>query len=263
MAAKPQTNHLDSVIDPAQPWQIRRPYGEFPSRPYTRTRKFWKTLLARANEGNPEAESELAAYFEYGCKDSRGRVLATHSSRKAAQWYRRAAEHGDSGAQLALGNLFGGKGAKANLAESLRWYKKSFRGAYASSAANNIAVTYRQNGRLRQAVAWFRKGVVKGDDAGMGVQLGIHYYWGKGVRADHASAVRLFRRAIRVANPSAISEYERDNAFFYLAIAYLEGKGVKRSISMARKLLERANKDGDHPPAARLLQRIWKELLIP
>jgi TPR repeat protein len=53
--------------------------------------------------------------------------------------------------------------------------------------------------------------------------------------------------------------YERDNAFFYLAIAYLEGKGVKKSLAMARKLLERANKDNDHPPAAWLLHRIAKE----
>lgn len=59
-------------------------------------------------------------------------------------------------------------------------------------------------------------------------------------------AVRLFRKAIRSREISEISEYERDNAFFYLAIAYLEGKGVMKSLAMARKLLERANQGDDH-----------------
>jgi hypothetical protein len=51
-----------------------------------------------------------------------------------------------------------------------------------------------------------------------------------------------------------ISEAERDDAFFYLGIAHLEGKGVSMSRATARKLLRRANVDNDHLAAQRVLQ---------
>jgi len=119
-----------------------------------------------------------------------------------------------------------------------------------SCAASNIAITHRQNGDLRKAVQWFRKSVVSGDDDAL-IQLGIHYYWGKGVRKNPIAAVRCFRKATKGKN---ICEAGRDDAFFYLGNAYLEGKGVRASASTARKLLQRANIDNDHPAAQRVLQ---------
>jgi len=44
--------------------------------------------------------------------------------------------------------------------------------------------------------------------------------------------------------------------FFYLGIAYLEGKGVRASIPTARKLFQRANIDNDHPAAHSVLQEL-------
>lgn len=256
-----ETNLLDSIIDPQKPWIVRRPYTEFPPQSYRKTVTEWNALLNRARQRDAEAEMSVAAYYEYGCKDMRGRILVKRSSRTAAKWYRLAAEHGDPGAQLALGYILDeGRGVKKNQTEALVWYKRAFRGGYIAPAVVNIAITHRQASRLRQATYWFKKAAEEGKDAGAGVQLGIHFYWGKGVRADHARAVRLFRKATIATDPTAICEFERDDAFFFLAIAYLEGKGVRKSLANARELLERAGKDGDHPPAAGLLRRITKFL---
>jgi TPR repeat protein len=101
-------------------------------------------------------------------------------------------------------------------------------------------------------VEWFRKSIAAGEDNNF-LQLGIHYYWGKGIRRNPTAAVRCFRKATRAKN---ICEAERDNAFFYLGIAYLEGKGVRMSRATAQKLLRRANVDNDHPAAQRLLQEL-------
>jgi TPR repeat protein len=144
---------------------------------------------------------------------------------------------------------------KRNTRAALFWLKRAFRGGDTSSAANNIAVTYRESEKFREAVRWFKKAVRAGD-VGDWVQLGIHLYWGNGVRADHAAAVRLFRKAIRGKN---LTECERDDANFYLAIAYLEGQGVRKSLRAARKHLEVANRDNDHLAAQRLLKQM-KEL---
>lgn len=82
---------LDSIIDPAQPWIVRRPGFDFPPYACKISANEWKELLARAKQGHAEAELRVAAFYEDGCRDKRGRILVRASNRKAAQWYRRAA----------------------------------------------------------------------------------------------------------------------------------------------------------------------------
>jgi hypothetical protein len=153
-----------------------------------------------------------------------------------------------------LGVLLGDREhADKNLREALVWLERAFR-AGDSCAANNIAITHRQNGDFKKAVQWFRKSIASGDDDAF-IQLGIHHYWGKGVRKDPIAAVRCFRKAAKGKN---ICEAGMDDAFFYLGIAHLEGKGVKASIPTARKLLQRANIDNDHPAAHSVLQELTR-----
>jgi uncharacterized protein len=242
------------VIDSRFPWKLPRASGEFPPYPFRMSVAECETLLARARQGNPEAEWEVAEYFFDGCKDKKGKIIAKRSARKAVEWLRRAAEHGCASAQCHLGVLLGDEErTDGNLREALAWLGKAFR-AGESCAASNIAITHRQKGDFRKAVQWFRKSVASGDDDAL-IQLGIHYYWGKGVRKNPTAAVRCFRKATRGKN---ICESGRDDAFFYLGIAYLEAKGVRGSIPTARKLFQRANVDNDHPAARSVLQELTR-----
>jgi hypothetical protein len=242
---------IDSVVNPLTPWILPSLYRGFPNYAAKMSAVEWKNILAKAKGGDAEAELRVAELYSDGCKDKRGRILVRISNRKAAEWYRRSAEHGCDSAQNTLGVILGGNyGVEKNVREALLWLKRAFRGDGGSSAANNIAITYRENGNLRQAVRWFRK--VSSQDESVLIQLGIHFYWGKGVRTDHQEAVRCFRKATRGKN---MSECDRDDANFYLGIAYLEGKGVRKSPRMAQKHFERANRDNDHLAAQRLLKQ--------
>ncbi len=253
MKAKKAARGIYSVVDPMSPWKIPSLYFGFPDYSSKLSPSEWKILLAKAMRGDADAELRVAECYDDGCKDRRGRILVRVSGRKAAEWYRRSAEHGCGSAQNNLGVILGGNyGVEKNVREALLWLKRAFRAGDTSCAANNIAVTYRENGHLRQAVRWFRK-VDPSHDDGTLIQLGIHSYWGKGVLTDHEEAVRLFRRAVRGKN---IWESGRDDANFYLAIAYLEGKGVRKSLRTARRHLERANRDNDHLAAQRLLKQM-------
>lgn len=245
---------FEKVVDPSCPWNLPRLKVKFRKYPYKMTSAEWKGLLARANQGDAEAEWEVAERYSDGCRDRSGKILVRYSARKAAEWFRRSAEHGFAPAQNTLGVVLSDrKTGETNRHEALAWLKKAFRGGD-SCAANNIARTYRENGNLRRAVYWFRKSLASGDD-GAYVQLGIHNYWGKGAGIDHMAAVGCFRKAIR---GRSISEGERDDAFFYLGMAYLEGKGVRKSSRTAQRLLQQANVDNDHPAAFRLLNQMTK-----
>jgi uncharacterized protein len=186
-------HNLALVIDPRWPWKLSRLRFEFASYPYRMTFAEWKDLLARAAQDEAALQFEVAARYDDGCKDRSGRILVRRSPRKAAEWYRRSAEHGFAPAQNTLGVLLGDRrDAERNPREALKWLRKAFRQGD-SSAARNIALTYRENGFLRAAVHWLRKSALSGDD-GAFVQRGVHYYWGKGVRTDHTAAVGCFRR---------------------------------------------------------------------
>lgn len=250
------TINFASVLDPNCPWKLAKPTFEFPPCAYKKSLAEWKDLLARARRGDAAAEYEVAGIYDDGCKDRSRRVLVRRSARKTAEWCRRSAEHGFADAQSYLGVLLGsGRGVERNPREALGWLRRAFRQGDVT-AATNIAITYRENGHLRAAVRWLRNAALSGSDDGAFVHLGVHYYWGKGVRTNHAAAVRCFRKAISGKN---IFEADRDDAHFYIGIAYLEGKGVGRSVGLARRHLERANVDEDHPPAYNLLRQIQQK----
>jgi TPR repeat protein len=253
MKAKKAPRGIYSVVDPTTPWKLPRLDSGSPKYFYTMTAAEWRTLLQKASQGDAEAEYLAAIYYNHGCKDKRGRVVVRRSARTAAEWFQQSAEHGNADAQCYFGVILSdGIGRKKNPHEGLLRMKRAFRRGNTSSAPNNIAVTYREIGNMRLAVQWFRKAVALGD-VGDHVQLGIHSYWGKGTPADHIAAVDHFRKAT---NGKNMAEFDRDDANFYLAIAYLEGKGVKKSLAMARKYLERANRDNDHLATQRLLKQI-------
>ncbi len=240
------------MIDSESPWKMTRRNFRWPPGGYKMSASEWQSLLARAKRGDPEAEWGVADRYGDGCMDNKGKLLVRRSARRAAQWLRRAAEHGCASAQNSLGVQLGsGDGVNKNVQEALSWLRKAFHAGH-TRAASNIAITYRENGKLNAAVRWFRKSVAAGDDDDL-VQLGIHYFWGKGVRKDPTAAVRCFRRATKGKN---LCEASREDAFFFLGIAYLEGKSVKTSIPNARRLFQRANIDNDHPAARAMLHEI-------
>lgn len=251
MAERRALNTHNTVIDSESPWRVTRRGWNW-SYSYKTSLSEWSSLLVRARNGDRDAEWGVADRYADGCKDKRGKVIVRRSVTKAAQWFRRAAEHGSGLAQNNLGVLLGnGNGVRKNVREALLWLRKAHR-AGDPCAAQNIAVTYRENGDLKTAFKWFRRAAEAGDGDAL-IQLGIHYYWGKGVRNNPRAAVRCFRAATKVKN---ISGMGRDDAFFFLGIAHHEGRGVQASIPNAKKFFKQANIDSDHVAADKMLSKL-------
>src|SRR5665213_1630925 len=105
MKAKKRTEITESVLDPSCPWEIPRLKWEFPTYTYKKTPNEWRVLLARAKEGDAEAQCHVAGLYDDGCKTGSGKVLVKRSAPKALEWYRRSAARGDTAAQNNLGVL--------------------------------------------------------------------------------------------------------------------------------------------------------------
>src|SRR5580692_9755806 len=106
-----------AVIDSESPWTVtlQRDWT-LPLYPYKMTASEWQALLSRAKRGDPEAEWEVADHYGDGCKTHSGKILVRRSRRRAAQWFRRAAEHGLSAARNNFGVRLGnGDGVRKNV----------------------------------------------------------------------------------------------------------------------------------------------------
>ena len=83
------------------------------------------TVLRKAEQGNTEAQTILAAMYCTGKKVSQDYT-------RAAYWYKRAAESGNAKAQYSLGTMYEkGQGVTKNHSKAVYWYKKAARQGYA------------------------------------------------------------------------------------------------------------------------------------
>lgn len=244
---------IDAIVPPAKPWKIPQDQFSYPKYQYRKTKSEWTALMNKAEAGDAEAQYEVATMYEFGCKTKNSRVLVQPSKSRTLKWTRIAAENGFDCAQNSYGNYLSRdhKNVK-QMKEAFEWYRKAYKQDQPTGVAGNIAITYRDITDYRSAVLWFRKSVREYDGDAY-VDLAIHQYWGIGMRSNPTAAVVNLRKAVK---SKFITEFSRDKAYFYLAIAFLEGRGVKQSINTAIKNLKRADKDKDNLAAYRLLKKL-------
>ncbi|HLL06902.1 MAG TPA: hypothetical protein VK539_40380 [Myxococcaceae bacterium] len=88
-------------------------------------------------------------------------------NRQAVRLLLKAARAGNLSAQLNLGaHLATGKGVRQSGEKALYCYKRAAARRYAA-AASNAACIYRDQGRVKLALRWFKKAVALGDDDAM------------------------------------------------------------------------------------------------
>jgi hypothetical protein len=118
-----------------------------------------------------------------------------------------------------------------------------------SLAIFNVAAAYRILRRPAAAFRWWKRGADLADGSDT-LEVGYCYHHGAGVRKDISAAIRSYETAIQ---SDAVSEAEREEARYLLAVALLPGIGRRPVRARVVELLRRANKDDDYPQSGRLL----------
>jgi TPR repeat protein len=117
---------------------------------------------------------------------------------EAVQWFRKAADQGDTTAQTSLGVMYRqGWGVAQNDAEAVQWFQKAADQGEAQ-AQFNLGVMYREGWGVAQNVAeaakWFRKAADQGDTTAQ-ANLGFMYEVGWGVAQNDAEAAKWYQEA--------------------------------------------------------------------
>jgi len=209
-------------------------------------------LRTDAEQGHAEASFELGCLLEDGLVDARGQHLVPPDLAAAVAAYQRAVELGDLEALLNLGVCYDrGNGVRRNRRRALLCYSKLWKARRYAGAATNIATVYRDDGDLRRAFQWLRRAASTGSGDAT-ADMGYWLYYGIGVRRDVAKARSAFHRA---AQSRDISDFDREEALYLLAVAHLDRSGLQNR-AQARALLTRANADGDYPEAGALVAQL-------
>jgi hypothetical protein len=114
---------------------------------------------------------------------------------------------------------------------------------------SNIAAGYRILGRPSLAFRWWKRAADAGDGQRQALELAYCYHHGSGVRKDARAAARACASAIK---SSAISQFEKEEASYHLAVSLLSTHRLATVRARVVKLLREANVDGDYPQAAEL-----------
>ena len=103
--------------------------------------KAWKPPPT-AISGNASAQWSLGYMYAMGSVDGTDKVIAKDSA-EAVKWFRKAAEQGESHAQLCLGACYAvGDGVIKDYVEAYRWYNlASAQGEQDAKARNDVIVS--------------------------------------------------------------------------------------------------------------------------
>jgi len=161
---------------------------------YTQARV--EVLHKAAAADDRDALVELAGLYDDGsARDADRKLVVKRNRARARMYYARAAELGDPAAITVMADNLTPRGHNTRaLSQAEKLYRRAFRLGY-ETAAENLAATYQNLGRYRDAVSWYRRAAAAGSPTAP-LELARAELYGTGTRRNvRAAFVRLERLA--------------------------------------------------------------------
>lgn len=114
---------------------------------------------------------------------------------------------------------------------------------------------YAVQGRWPLARKWYERVLADGETSA-GLDVALCLLTGRGGPADAKRAYGLVVAVTRLRPPIGVSLCEHEEATALLGVLTARGIGTRKSIARARRLLAKANIDGDYPEAARAVKNL-------
>lgn len=167
------------------------------------------------------------------------------SSRKAAEWFRKAARQGDADAEYYLGIMHkAASGVRRDAGKAAEHLRKAVLQGHAPAQVSLGAMYLEGTGvPMDKALAleWFRKAAEQGNPQAQNF-IGMAYEKGEAVGKDYAEALSWYRKAAEGGSASAE---------FNIGTAFLRGQGVRKDLAEAERY-RRAAGQGNESARMRL-----------
>jgi TPR repeat protein len=160
-----------------------------------------------AKEGDPKAQFNVGLIYANG----KGVNKDTY---QAMEWYKKAAEQGNTAAQYNLAKLIAQRPDKEDPHARKRvkyWYEKAAEGGQ-KEAINDLALLYLKGEGVEKnelkAFELFKKAAEMGDGAAQ-INVALIYAWGEGLPNDKIKAYKNLKKALSQGRTEASSYLER------------------------------------------------------
>ncbi len=212
-----------------------------------RTKTSWPTtrgdvdsLRKAAATGDLDALTTLAVLHDEGrARDADGQLLVKRDRRRASAYWTRAAELGDASAITVLADNLTPRGHSARaLAQAEKLYRRAFRLGY-ETAAGNLAATYLNLGRHRDAVRWYRRAEAAGSPTAS-LEIARAELYGLGTRRNARSARARLERLAR--QRLGWNNWLRIEAMNLMTDALMNGWLVRRDVARGEAWLRQASR---------------------
>lgn len=220
------------------------------AKPSGTTREQVDALHEAAADGDRDALVDLALLYDDGTvRDTDGKLLVKRDRRRARTYYARAAKLGHPAALTVLADNLTPMGhSQQALARAEKLYRQAFRLGDAT-AAENLAATYQNLGRHRDAVRWYRRAAAAGSPTAP-LELARAELYGTGTRRDARAAFVQLRRLAR--QRLGWNDWLRIEAMELMADTLMKGWLVRRDHAQGEAWLRCAAKlDPNDDSAAR------------
>jgi uncharacterized protein len=206
---------------------------------WPKTREEIDAVRKAATRGDRGALARLAVVYEEGVHGTDDNVLVRRNRRLAYRYWTRAAELGDPGAITVMADRLTPRGHSMRaLAQAEKLYRRAFHlGAY--TAADNLAATYQNLGRYRDAVRWFRRAAAAGSPTAS-LEIARAELYGTGTRRNERAAFAKLERLAR--QRLGWNNWLRIEAMQLMADALMNGWLVRRDYARGEAWLRRAAK---------------------
>lgn len=185
-----------------------------------------------------DALAKLAQLYDQGTAcDTDGKLLVKRDRRRARTYYARAAQLGDPGSITAVADSLTPRGHSLRaLAQAEKLYRRAFR-LGDNTAADNLAATYQNLGRYRDAVRWYRRAAAAGSPTAP-LEIARAQLYGTGTRRDARAAFARLERLAR--QRLGWNNWLRVEAMQLMADALMNGWLVRRDHARGDAWLRRA-----------------------
>lgn len=138
------------------------------------------TLRSAAEDGNPAAQTDLGALYQFGWG-------VPKDMNKAVDWYRKAAGQGYALGQFSLGDMYmNGRGVAKNYVKAAEWCRKAAKQGDSDAQAMLGQILFNGwgvNKNMHEAAVWYRRAAEQGNGDGQ-YRLGEMYANGHGQAKD-------------------------------------------------------------------------------
>jgi len=160
------------------------------------THPYYLNFMEEAEKGNPEKQYLVGNAFYKGIEG------AKRDYDEAFKWFMKAANKGDSGAYVALADMYKcGHSVKKDYTEAVKWYRKAAENGNTEGMEMLGDMYYYGEGVKQsylEAEKWYRKAAENTIVKGPSGKLARLYFFGLGVKQDDAEALKWFLKAVEL-----------------------------------------------------------------